>query len=185
MVCSWLMSEWLCCSSEVADETRHGPSCPFRCRAGARQGSHGSLAPFSLFKVDQSGHRLWLADRNEVMPGLDLRLWHVGHKRLPSLPATLKSCSIFYLPLSGVLIKIADVQGLIPQSAAWHFLQRNLALELCLASQPDDPDPGHGWVQGSSAGYHKYRVTFLGIIVKSTVSTSGLIQALFFFYLAA
>lgn len=78
------------------------------------------------------------------MPGLDLWLWHVDHKRLPSCATTLKSCSVFYLPLSGVLIKTADVQGLIPLSAAWHFAQSSLAAKLCLASQPDDPDPGHG-----------------------------------------
>lgn len=40
------------------------------------------------------------------------------------------------------------------------------------------------WVSaGSSTGCHKYRVTFLGTIVKSIVSTNGLIQK--FFYLAA
>lgn len=84
--------------------------------------------------------------------GLENWHWCADREWLPQGAAALKSCSIFYLPLRGVLIKIADVQGLIPQSAAQHLAQSSLAVKLC---------PGWfrawlsaGLIQGSLLGHH-------------------------------
>lgn len=128
-VCSSLVSEWLCCSSEMPMRPVTDIPSLSRGRAGART-AHKDLwhLPCSLKQVSL-GTRLSLQTGVRwSQASLGRCLWHVDHKQLPWHAAALQRCSILYLPLSGVLNKTTDVQGRIPQllcdillRAAWQW----------------------------------------------------------------
>lgn len=139
------MSESFCCDSEMP--MRSGTDIPsfFRGRAGART-AHEDLwhLSYSLKQVSLST-RLWLQTGVRSMTtsvtsaSLGQWIWDVDSKQLPWHAAALQRCSIFYLPLSGVLNKTTDVQVQVPQllwdillRAAWQWSCACLIIPWCL-----------------------------------------------------
>lgn len=128
-VCSSSVSEWFCCSSEVPMRSVTDISSLFRGTAGARTAQEDLWYLSCSVEQVSLGTRLWL--QTGVVwsqASLDQWLWHVDPKQLPWHAAALWRCSIFYLPLSGVLNKTTDVQARIPQllcdillRAAWQW----------------------------------------------------------------